>query len=88
MNMIHSEASPEELSDEVSDSEVSGTSSSSTTTTVEPSRLTWVLDEEGTLGSASLHLRDRGFSSEGLTVSKVAFDSSSNLRSCNRMSLP
>ena len=52
-------ASPEELSDEVFDSEVCGTPSSSVTTaTADPSSLTWVLDGKGTLGSTSLHLQD------------------------------
>ena len=74
--MIHSQASPEELSD----LEVSGTSSSSAAAAADPSRLTWVLEEEGTLGSASLPLRDGRFSSKGLTVDEVASDSSSNLR--------
>ena len=66
MNMIHSEASPEELSNEVSDLEVCATpSSSAATTATYPSILTWVLDGEGTLGSASLHLRDsRKFDSQ------------------------
>ena len=66
MNMIHSEASPEELSEEVYDSEVCGTSSySAAAASANPSRLTWFLDKEGILGPDSSHLRDRGFSSKG-----------------------
>ena len=79
--MIHSEASPEELSNEVSDLEVYVTSSSSAAATVDPSRLTWVLEEEGILGSTLRILRDIGFASAGFSVGDVASDSSSNLRS-------
>ena len=76
MNMIHSEASPEELSDEVSDSEVCGTpSSSAATSAADPSELTWVLDRK-------VHWDQLCYTcetAEGLIVRKVASDSSSNL---------
>jgi hypothetical protein len=81
VNMIHSEASPEELPEEVSDSEVFGTSSFLAAVATDPSRLTWVLEEEGTFGSASRVFQDRGFASAGFLVGDVASDSSSNLRS-------
>jgi hypothetical protein len=51
VNLIHSEASPEELSEDVSDSEVFGTSSSSAVVEV-PSILASGYEDEGTVGSA------------------------------------
>jgi hypothetical protein len=53
VNLIHSVASPEELSEEVYGSKVTGRSSSSAAADLSSGMASWCFEEEGTLGSAS-----------------------------------